>query len=144
MFTRDRRWLAIGAMAATLVAPWLVLQLAPATEFGQSICPHKMLTGFPCPGCGITRSIMSLYRGDVGGSLAYHAFGIPLVLACATGIALLATELATGRTFSRALLFDRRIAGALALILGGYHVARLCQFLASHDLDSILRESIWR
>jgi hypothetical protein len=69
-----------------LVAPFLILQLAPESEFGQSLCPHKMLTGFPCPGCGITRSIMALYRGDLSGSFAYHAFGVPLVLACVVGI----------------------------------------------------------
>jgi hypothetical protein len=138
------RWLAIGGMGATLVAPYLILQFAPEAEFGQSICPHKLLTGLPCPGCGITRSIMALYRGDLSGSLAYHVFGIPLVIACVIGITTLGIEMGTGRRFSRALLFDMRVARAAAVLFGGYHVVRLWQFVSSHDFDGILRESIWR
>lgn len=138
------RWLAIGAMGATLVAPWLILQFAPESEFGQSICPHKLLTGFPCPGCGITRSLMSLYRGDFVGSLDYHVFGIPLVIGCVLGIGTLAYELAKGREFSRKWLFDRRVAGVAAILFAGYHAVRLWQFVATHDVEMILRESIWR
>ena len=138
------RWLAIGGMGATLLAPLLLLQFAPEAEFGQSICPHKLLTGFPCPGCGITRSIMSLWRGDLAGSLSYHVFGLPLVIACVLGIVIMAIELRTGRELFHSVLFNKRLAYAAGSVLAGYHVVRLWQFVASHNLDGILRESIWR
>jgi hypothetical protein len=34
-------------------------------ETAQSLCPFKMLTGFPCPGCGITKSMVYFYEGDI-------------------------------------------------------------------------------
>ncbi|MEO7153451.1 MAG: DUF2752 domain-containing protein [Planctomycetota bacterium] len=138
------RWLAISAAAATLVVPGLLLAFAPQVEFSQSVCPHKLLTGFPCPGCGITRSIMSLYRGDLAGSLGYHVFGLPLVITCVIGIAVLAVEMRTNRDLLGRFLFDRRLGIGAGGFLAGYHGVRLVHFVATHSVASILRESVWR
>ncbi len=40
------------------------------------LCAFLLLTGRPCPGCGMTRSILDLARGDVGGSLRMHPLGV--------------------------------------------------------------------
>jgi hypothetical protein len=40
-----------------------------------SLCTFKNLTGLPCPGCGLVRSVTALVHGDVSGSLAYHRLG---------------------------------------------------------------------
>ena len=40
-------------------------------ETEQSLCPFKLLTGFPCPGCGITKSMIFLYEGDFLKSIYY-------------------------------------------------------------------------
>ena len=37
-------------------------------------CRLMAMTGIPCPGCGGTRSIKSLLRGDIVSSLYYNAF----------------------------------------------------------------------
>lgn len=42
-------------------------------------CMFYHVTGQPCPGCGLTRSCVSLLHGDVAASLRYHLFG-PLLL----------------------------------------------------------------
>ena len=34
-------------------------------ENEQSFCPFKMVTGFPCPGCGITKSMVFFYDGNI-------------------------------------------------------------------------------
>lgn len=39
-------------------------------------CSFKNLTGLPCPGCGLTRSIVSGMHGDFRGSLTYHRLGL--------------------------------------------------------------------
>ncbi|MFB5309297.1 DUF2752 domain-containing protein [Enterococcus casseliflavus] len=36
------------------------------------ICPFKWLTGFPCPGCGMTRAYLHLFQGDLEGALHFH------------------------------------------------------------------------
>ncbi|MEJ6981139.1 DUF2752 domain-containing protein [Pedobacter sp. P351] len=45
-----------------------------------SLCPLSNL-GFPwCPGCGLGRSITSVFHGDLKSSFEYHWFGIPALL----------------------------------------------------------------
>jgi hypothetical protein len=42
------------------------------------VCPFHYLTGFDCPGCGITRSLVSFFVGDPVLSFYFHPFG-PLI-----------------------------------------------------------------
>jgi hypothetical protein len=39
-------------------------------------CSFKNLTGLPCPGCGLTRSIVAAMHGDFRASLMYHRLGL--------------------------------------------------------------------
>ena len=64
-------------------------------ETAQSFCPFKMLTGFPCPGCGITKSLVYFYEGDIYKSLYYHILGPFVIFFCIITIVVLATELIT-------------------------------------------------
>ncbi|HXS35195.1 MAG TPA: DUF2752 domain-containing protein, partial [Flavipsychrobacter sp.] len=32
-------------------------------------CPFKMLTTIPCPGCGMSRATLYLFKGDISDSL---------------------------------------------------------------------------
>lgn len=43
-------------------------------------CPFLDVTGCPCPGCGLTRAIMAMGRGDFQGMVEYHAFAPFFVL----------------------------------------------------------------
>ena len=47
------------------------------TRYGWDImpCPSMQVLGLPCPGCGMTRSCLSLLRGDWAGSLRFNPFG---------------------------------------------------------------------
>ena len=38
-------------------------------------CPSMQVLGIPCPGCGMTRSCLSLLRGDWAASLRLNPFG---------------------------------------------------------------------
>ena len=41
-------------------------------------CPFYWIFGIPCPGCGMTRAIVCLLRGDIRGVLAMHPLAITL------------------------------------------------------------------
>jgi hypothetical protein len=44
------------------------------------LCPFKLILGLPCPGCGMTRSVVTLLHGDLAASAYFHPLGLPLVL----------------------------------------------------------------
>lgn len=39
------------------------------------VCPIRAATGVPCPGCGLTTSIVQFLHGNFAESFATHAFG---------------------------------------------------------------------
>jgi hypothetical protein len=53
-------------------------------------CAFRNLTGQPCPGCGLSRAMAALLRGDFAAAVAFHAFA-PLLAAC--GLLLCAASL---------------------------------------------------
>lgn len=48
--------------------------------YGPQLCVFKIMSGVPCPGCGLTRSVVLLMHGDVSGSLFFHPLGVLFVL----------------------------------------------------------------
>ncbi len=42
-------------------------------------CPFELLTGIPCPGCGMTRAILSLISGNPSCALLYNPFSFFLL-----------------------------------------------------------------
>ena len=135
----------IGAFI-TLMVPFFLIFFNQNThlETAQSFCPLKMLSGFPCPGCGITKSLVYFYEGDLQKSLYYHIFG-PLVIAfCIFTIVVLTAELITQKEYFTQLLFSKKLAYGLAIFLGSYHLIRIVYFINSNSMDDILRQSIWR
>ena len=110
----------------------------------QSLCPIKMLTGFPCPSCGITKSIVSFYEGNVAKSLAYHILGPAVVFFGVFTIVLLFIEIKTQKEYFNQYLYNRKTAYGLALFLGVYHIIRLVLFVEQHSLQEIIKESVWK
>jgi hypothetical protein len=58
-----------------------------------TLCPLASLGITWCPGCGLGRSIASLFHGDVSASFARHWFGIPALLLIAHRIYQLSKQL---------------------------------------------------
>jgi len=113
-------------------------------ETDQSICPFKMITGFPCPGCGITKSLVFLYEGDFVKSIYYHLFGPLTFLFSIAAILVLSLELATKKEYFQNILFNKKLAYVLGSTLAVYHVIRLILFISANNIDEILRQSIWK
>lgn len=113
-------------------------------ETDQSLCPFKMLTGFPCPGCGITKSLVYLYEGDLYKSFSYHLFGPFAFLFCIVTVVVLSIELVKGNDYFNHFFYNRRLAYGLGFVLVSYHLVRVVNFIFSNNIDDILHQSVWR
>lgn len=47
----------------------------PTQGLGFQACMLHKVTGLPCPGCGLTRSVTNILHGDFGLAWAYNPFG---------------------------------------------------------------------
>lgn len=71
-----------AVVAAGALALAAIYRLDP-TATGLILCPYRLLTGWACPGCGLTRATHYLLHADVAAAFAYNplAFAaLPLVL----------------------------------------------------------------
>jgi len=135
----------IGALI-TLMIPFFLMFFNHDNhlETDQSFCPLKMLTGFPCPGCGITKSLVYFYDGDLQKSVYYHIFGPLVVGFCILTIVVLSTELITKKEYFTKLLYNKKLAYGLAIFLASYHFIRIIYFIKNNSIDDILCQSIWK
>jgi hypothetical protein len=119
---RDLRAHTSVRYAGALAALALVLTFAFAhTPLHGPPCLFRSMFGFPCPGCGMTRSMMALWRGDLALSLRYHPLG-PLALAAIGGVAAWCAAYAGAPRWRPVL---RRASRALARPCAGWSVAAL-------------------
>ena len=44
-----------------------------------SLCPFQAFTGLPCPGCGMTRAMLSLGQFKLNEAIKYNIFSVPLL-----------------------------------------------------------------
>ena len=135
----------IGA-SITLMVPFflIIINQGNDLETAQSLCPLKMLTGFPCPGCGLTKSMVFFYEGNLQKSFHYHILGPAVIAFCIVTIFVLSLELITRKEYFNSMLFKKKLGYSLALFLACYHFIRIIFFIRDNSIDDILRQSIWR
>ncbi len=128
------------------MVPFFLMLLSSGTklENEQSFCPFKMLTGFPCPGCGITKSLVYFYEGDWYKSIYYHILGPFVILFCIVTIVVLITEIITKKEYFNQYMYNKKLAYGLGVFLGAYHLIRVIFFIQDHSIDEILIQSIWK
>jgi hypothetical protein len=66
-------------------------------ETGPVVCPFRLATGLPCPGCGLTRSWVYIAHGDFGDALRANPFGYLTMTAAVALIVLVAVTVVLGR-----------------------------------------------
>jgi uncharacterized membrane protein len=103
-----------------------------------------MLTGFPCPGCGITKSLVYFYEGDLYKSVSYHILGPFVIAFCLFTIIVLSAELITKKEYFNKWLYSKKLAYGLAIFLAVYHIIRLGYFVYDNSWSSIVQQSIWQ
>jgi len=81
-----------------------------------AFCLFKAATGLPCPGCGVTRSIVAILRGDfshasAAGVAVLLFFAHSAAIAVAESVAAIAPEAAAARR----LIADKLLLASLLL-----------------------------
>ncbi len=93
------RVLAASALGAFTVGSFVVWFFNPSKTQFLPVCPTLSVTGFACPGCGLTRGFHALFHGDIVGALdfnllipffalAFAYFAVSMVLIVVRGKAL--------------------------------------------------------
>ena len=78
--------LRLRAMGLTIAAIGAAQLAAGSLGWGYPCFFHRC-TGMPCPGCGLTRSVLALLHGHVHESILLHPFGPPALLALVMALA---------------------------------------------------------
>jgi Protein of unknown function (DUF2752) len=97
-------------------------------KFAGWQCPLLRFFGVPCPGCGLTRATIFLFKGDWQRSLAFHAFAPAFVLVFALMVsAIILPHLARDKVINFTDTIERRTGITVILLLGLiiYWLARL-------------------
>lgn len=127
LFRQHLHWLAL-APAAVLG----LLTMASPSDDGPTICPIALLTGVACPGCGMSRAIAWMFRGDLERSVTYHPLA-PLVLV----IGLVAVVWALGRRLRGWKRPRTALLNGALLVFGALLVAVWLTRLASGTLPPV-------
>jgi hypothetical protein len=122
---------AIGA--ATIAGTFLY---APWSQDGPVLCPFRLFTGLPCPGCGLTRSFCAIAQGDLRDAVAFHVLGPALFTALVLGILPLLVQGFTRRPVRlvNSMLFSMRTSYLAAGLLAAFHIVRLAAMACSGSL----------
>ena len=123
--------IAVGVAAAT---GCIALAVLDPSDRGPVICPFRALTGLDCPGCGMTRAVSHVVRGQVGTAVDYNAL---MVLAVPVALYLYLTWLASlwGRRLPPLRLGPRATAVVIAAGVG-FAVVRNLPFGPGRYLNS--------
>jgi hypothetical protein len=143
---RDRKLLGIIAAILSLLIPFFLMLYNKNDHLAtdQSLCPFKMLTGLPCPGCGITKSLVYFYQGDLYKSFGYHIMGPFLLFFCLGVVVIFLAELYTKKEYLNRIFYSKKVIYFLVFFLVFYHIIRIGYFLENNNYDSILKQSIWK
>lgn len=108
-----QRCLGLGVLVASVAGARLArVRFGPLATLAEhhlpTLCPFRLLTGRACPTCGLGRSLLACWSGDLALGLRHHPAG-PAVLVAAAALAL-----AYAVRPRAAMVAVRRVAVALA------------------------------
>jgi hypothetical protein len=70
--------IAVGCCA--IGAAVYVAAIDPSSTGAYPVCAFRSVTGWWCPGCGLTRAMHHLLHGNVGRALGYNALVVPVAV----------------------------------------------------------------
>lgn len=138
---RCQRYICLAIALIAIIGSYLL-------NFGLEIpflgCPLLRYVGIPCPGWGLTRSLMAIGRGDLSQAIAYHLFGPVFFGMFVIADLHLVLELINNRkirVFYISLIQNYQFQIFCFLVLFGYHGTRLQELWKSGELYNFLIHS---
>lgn len=95
-----RRPVPFPAVASAAYAALAAQAVFGIPHDGATLCPFRLVTGIPCPGCGMGHALVTGLRGDWAASFHYHPLGLPLLALWTAWLAWGGANLLRGREFS--------------------------------------------
>jgi hypothetical protein len=128
LHTATRHWLLLVPGVLLLATHILPVPQNGALGGLPAICPLKTLSGWPCPGCGLTRSLVLCAHGDWAQAFVFHPLGIAFYFGLWGALALGVLPLTRIRRAlsQRALIF---LCGAYAVTMVVFWLVRLAGIL---------------
>jgi hypothetical protein len=120
-----RHWLLVVPGVLLLAAHLLPIPQNGALAGLPAICPFKTFIGWPCPGCGLTRSLVLCAHGDWAQAFIFHPLGAVFYFGLWGALALGVLPLLRGRASSQHR-FSRR---GILFASGAYATAMIVIWL---------------
>jgi hypothetical protein len=109
------------------------------------LCGFRLLTGLPCPGCGITRGLSALLHGRLIQALEFNPFAMVVLLVLALlwlrSVCLLMNQRAAAASIKRLLFCCRHrvLTWGWLLAVGGFWAFRLWACLTADGFQVAVR-----
>lgn len=139
---RHQRYVCLAIALIPIIGSYLF-------NFGWKIpflgCPLLRYVGIPCPGWGLTRSLMAVARGNWSQAIAYHLFGPIFFTVFVIAILHIVLELINNRKISSfyiPLIHNHHFHIFCFLVLFSYHGTRLQDLWKSGELYNFFIHSI--
>jgi hypothetical protein len=107
-----------------------------------SLCPFKSLTGLFCLGCGITKSIVSCYYGNITHAFAHHILGSFLLLAACIVLVLCMAQMVTNRTVVKKSKYAMHIFYGLLMVLSVYNLVINTVYISTYSKQYIFKHTV--
>jgi len=121
----------IGLVLGALVLPYFILLQSPDIANKQSWCPVKLITGMPCPGCGMLKSWCYLSHLDIQTSLYYHPLGLVAFAAGIFAFFWLIAEYYFNKPIPLPWQGHPWVTYIVVIVFAGVHIWRLNQIVSS-------------
>jgi hypothetical protein len=119
--------------AIIISAPILLLYYNSCIEEKESLCPIMRCLNIPCPGCGLTKSLVCLIKGDLYSSISYHPFGIIIEIITICVLLFSIKDIIYKSNTTDKLLNHPLLWKILAIFFFIFYVIRLLHYYIKHD-----------
>ena len=135
---RHKQFLKIAVIASIFLLSFFHIDRDDVT-----ICPFKLATGLPCPGCGLSHSIISISHGNFIEAVNQHLLGPIVYLFLIIILFKTLIELILKKDIvllSKSVIY--KSCYAFAFVLCVYHAIRIINLIYTDQVPALVHKSI--